>query len=131
MVPDAWLPTCTVVTAWSVPVAVTVLRKLPRSTFAVMYSAALAPLPQYQTPPSATSATTRPTTARRLFLFRNDFTRCIFFSPAGASHVRRTYVRKNVGAKSRPNKLDTGPRRSVTGAGAVNLGVRIWPPARV
>src|SRR5215207_6948725 len=99
MVPEAWLPTCTVVTAWSVPVAVTVLRREPRSTLAVMYSAAFAPSPQYQTPPNATSATTRPTAARRLFLFRNDFTRCIFFSPAGASRGRLQILRK-IGARN-------------------------------
>src|SRR3954464_15367181 len=104
MVPEAWLPTCTVVTAWSVPVAVTVFLRLPRSTLAVMYSAALAPLPQYQKPPAATSATRRATTARRLFLLRNDFTRCIFFSPAGASHVRLKNSEKQ-GREIPPNKL--------------------------
>src|ERR1044071_9051642 len=94
MVPEAWLPTCTVVTAWSVPVAVTVLRKEPRSILAVMYSAAFALPPQYQNPPAATSMTRTATNARRLFVFRNDFTRCIFFSPAGASHVRLKNFRK-------------------------------------
>ena len=97
MVPEAWLPTCTVVTAWSVPVAVTVLRRLPRSTFAVMYSAALARPLQYQKPPSAASATAAAANARRRFVFRNDLTRCIFFSPACAFETR-----KNKGAKPRP-----------------------------
>src|SRR5215208_7017624 len=79
MVPDAWLPTCTVVTAWSVPVAVTVLRKEPRSTRAVRYSAALARPPQNQNPAAAASATAAATNASRLFLFRNDFIRSICF----------------------------------------------------
>jgi hypothetical protein len=68
MVPEACEPTCTVVTACKVPVAVTVLRRLPRSTRAVMYSAALARSPQYQTPPTATRATAAHTSASRLLV---------------------------------------------------------------
>ena len=36
MLPDTWLPTCTVVTAWSVPVAPTVSMMSPRVTGAVL-----------------------------------------------------------------------------------------------
>src|SRR6185503_8511184 len=60
MVPEDWLPTCTVVTACKTPVAVTVLRRLPRSTLAVMYSAALARLLQ-KAKPAKPAIATRPT----------------------------------------------------------------------
>ena len=36
MLPDTWLPTCTVVTAWSVPVAPTVSTMSPRVIGAVV-----------------------------------------------------------------------------------------------
>jgi hypothetical protein len=36
MTPETWLPTCTVVTAEAVPVAVTVMVMLPRSAFSVL-----------------------------------------------------------------------------------------------
>ena len=36
MLPDTWLPTCTVVTAWSVPVAPTVSTMSPRVIGAVL-----------------------------------------------------------------------------------------------
>ena len=45
MTPETWLPTCTVVTAERVPVAVTVMVTVPRSTFSVLYWAALSPRP--------------------------------------------------------------------------------------
>jgi len=41
MVPDTWLPTCTVVTALTVPVALTVALISPRSAGAVRYLVAL------------------------------------------------------------------------------------------
>src|SRR5262245_35970182 len=51
IVPETWLPTCTVVTACSVPVADTVLRMEPRSIFAVMYSSDVAPRFHRKYPP--------------------------------------------------------------------------------
>src|SRR5688572_21085152 len=45
MTPETWLPTWTVVTAESVPVAVTVMVTLPRSTFSVLYCSSFLPPP--------------------------------------------------------------------------------------
>ena len=46
MTPETWLPTCTVVTAESVPVAVTVTVMLPRSTSSVRYCPPPSSLPR-------------------------------------------------------------------------------------
>ena len=46
MTPETWLPTWTVVTAESVPVAVTVMVMPPRSTFSVLYCSSFFPRPQ-------------------------------------------------------------------------------------
>src|SRR5713226_7818824 len=46
MTPETWLPTCTVVTAESVPVAVTVMVMSPRSTFSTRYCWSFLPPPR-------------------------------------------------------------------------------------
>ena len=65
--PDAWLPTWTVVTAWSVPVAETLLRMFPRPTRAVMKSSALARRSQSENPATARTAAAR-IMIQRIFL---------------------------------------------------------------
>src|SRR5579885_3041451 len=46
MMPETWLPTCTVVTAETVPVALTVMVTVPRSTTSVRYLSPPVPLPR-------------------------------------------------------------------------------------
>jgi hypothetical protein len=48
MTPETWLPTATVVTADSVPVAVTVMVIGPRSTFSVRYCKSFPPVPRQE-----------------------------------------------------------------------------------
>src|SRR5262249_11081989 len=60
MIPETWLPTLTVVTADSAPVAVTVCVMSPLSTAAVRYFASGFPrLPTRKKTPTAAAATTR------------------------------------------------------------------------
>ncbi len=64
MTPDTWLPTCTVVTADSVPVAVTVMVTVPRSTFSVRYCSFLLPLPLHAARAAIVSIVTKRLTLR-------------------------------------------------------------------
>ena len=64
MLPDTWLPTCTVVTACSVPVAPTVSTMSPRLSGAVLTCSSVSPRREYHAPapaPTARMMTTRRT----------------------------------------------------------------------
>src|SRR4029434_5521489 len=76
IVPETWLPTCTVVTACRVPVADTVLRMEPRSIFAVMYSSEEARRPHRKYPPTPPTRTTPIAVIMSCFLLSLSF---IFF----------------------------------------------------
>src|SRR5262249_49080407 len=73
IVPETWLPTCTVVTAWSVPVADTVLRMEPRSIFAVMNSSDVARRPHRIYPPVPPTRTTPIAVKMSCFLLSLSF----------------------------------------------------------
>src|SRR5512141_3025000 len=70
MIPDTWLPTFTVVTADSVPVAVTVATTSPLSSFALRYFGSDEPLRASTNHAPAPMTTTAATTARILFFIR-------------------------------------------------------------
>src|SRR5512141_2312079 len=70
MIPDTWLPTFTVVTADSVPVAVTVATTSPLSSFAFRYFGSDEPLRASTNHAPAPITTTAATTARILFFIQ-------------------------------------------------------------
>src|SRR5207253_5290066 len=73
--PDTWLPICTVVTADSVPVAVTVMVMFPRSTFSVLYCSPVLPrLKQAADRITHEARTRRRTIAEPLFKYVNTCT---------------------------------------------------------
>src|SRR5215813_1837739 len=78
IVPETWLPTCTVVTACSVPVAETVLRMAPRSAFVVMYSSDDARRPHRKYPPVPPTRATPIAVTMSCFLLNFSF---IFLFP--------------------------------------------------
>src|SRR5437867_4810453 len=74
MIPETWLPTATVVTAETDPVAVTVCVTSPRSTFAVRYfGSELFLLPSRRTTPPMIPTTTTTHTIFFMALTRTPF----------------------------------------------------------
>ena len=94
MIPETWLPTCTVVTAESVPVAVTVCVIFPWSTGAVRYlSSGFLRAPMANASPPA--ATTTITIQRILFFIRSRSLRApkarhVQTPPGGTEHYTQT-----------------------------------------
>src|SRR5687768_17451972 len=67
MTPETWLPTWTVVTAETVPVAVTVMVTVPRETFSVRYCSAFLPPAQERRVKASSSVMALRRTFKRVF----------------------------------------------------------------
>src|SRR2546429_74391 len=91
MMPEIWLPTVTLVTGLSVPVAVTAWVMSPRVTFVVWYSGA-SPflLLKYHTPPPTAPASTIPSTSH----FFQDELPWFVIRPRSLDAERRRHVKK-------------------------------------